>query len=228
MLTSLDGKITGPCMKSQAHDIASKHYESTNASYHPNAYLCGRVTSDENFTFYAKPDIDENAPQVPEGDYVAKDNCEMYYVSVDTSGRLGWKTNTLKYINRPDSHIIEVLSEKVPNSYRAFLRKYEISYIIAGKDHIDCQLTITKLKELFHIDRLMVEGGGFINYTFLQAGLIDEVSIVLAPIADGENNTVTLFEKSDFMDPKTFTFSLKDVQKLDGGTVWLKYTVNKN
>ncbi|KAH0794537.1 RibD family protein [Histomonas meleagridis] len=228
MLTSLDGKITGPYMKTLELDQSNDHYETTNDSYHPDAWVCGRVTTDENFTFYAKPDIDENAPEVPEGDYVAKDNCEMYYVSVDTSGRIGWKTNSLKYLNRPEAHIIEVLSEKVPNSYRAFLRKHEISYIIAGKEHIDCQLTVDKLQKLFHIEKLMIEGGGFINYTFLQAGLIDELSIVLAPLADGENNTVTLFERSDFMDPKTFTFTLKDVQKLEGGTVWLKYLVNKN
>ncbi|KAH0788128.1 5-amino-6-(5-phosphoribosylamino)uracil reductase [Histomonas meleagridis] len=228
MISALDGKITGPYLKTPEHDISGKHYESTHQSYHPDAWLCGRVTTDQNFTMYAKPDIDENSPEVPEGDYVAKDNCESYYVSVDTSGRIGWRTNTLKYLNRPDSHIIEVLSEKVPNSYRAFLRKYEISYIIAGKEHLDCQVAVEKLQKLFHIKTLMVEGGGFINYTFLQSGLIDELSMIIIPVADGENNTVTLFERSDFMDPKTFTFSLKDVQKLEGNTVWLKYTVNKN
>lgn len=29
------------------------------------------MTTDENFTFYKKPELDENAPTVPDGDYVA-------------------------------------------------------------------------------------------------------------------------------------------------------------
>lgn len=41
-----------------------------------------------DFTFYEKPALDENAPEVPEGDFVAK-RSDMYYVSIDLSGKLG-------------------------------------------------------------------------------------------------------------------------------------------
>lgn len=228
MMTSLNGKITGPFMKSEAVDIAGEEYERTNELYNPQAWLCGRVTTDENFTFYRKPDLDENAPTVPEGDYVAVKGAKMHYVSVDASGKIGWTTNTLHYANRPAAHIIEVLTERATNAYRAFLRKNKISYIIAGNEKLDCAIAVEKLKELFGIETLMVSGGGFINWSFLQADLIDELSIVMAPVTDGENNTVTLFEKSDYLPPKApVEFSLKSAETVKGDSVWLRYNVKR-
>ena len=66
MLTALDGKITGPFMESPAVIPAGEEYERTNELYHPQAWLCGRVTTDENFTFYRQPDLDETSPAVPD------------------------------------------------------------------------------------------------------------------------------------------------------------------
>lgn len=74
----------------------------------------------------------------------------------------------------------------------------------------------------------MLSGGGFINWTFLQAGLVDELSLVITPVADGENNTVTLFDKSDGLPAYTpVGFTLKSVDILNGGGVWLRYLVRK-
>lgn len=225
MLTALDGKITGPFMRTSAVNGASEEYERTNASYHPQAWLCGRVTTDANFTHYKKPVLDDKA-SVPEGDYVAVADAPMHYVSVDPSGKLGWESNTVNYEDRPPAHVIEVLTEKASPAYRAFLRRMKISYIIAGKDQLDCKLAAEKLKALFKIETLMVSGGGFINWSFLQAGLVDELSLVVAPVADGENDTVTLFEKSSYLpDHPPVAFSLKAVEKGKGDSVWLRYTV---
>lgn len=118
-------------------------------------------------------------------------------------------------MDRPAAHIIEVLTERATNAYRAFLRKLGISYIIAGKEELDCALAAEKLKELFAIQTLMVSGGGFINWSFLQAGLIDELSLVLAPVTDGETDTVTLFEKSDYLPPKApVAYSLMSIEQI--------------
>lgn len=228
MMTALDGKITGPFMNESVIESLDEEYERTNETYKPDAWLCGRVTTDENFTFYSKPELNDNAPIVPDGDFVAVGNAPMYYVSVDASGKIGWKENSLKYANRPTAHIIEVLTEKATNAYRDFLRRMNISYIIAGKEQLDCRLASEKLKALFGIRTLMISGGGFINWSFLSAGLIDELSLIIAPIADGENNTVTLFEKSDYLPAHSpIGFSLKSADILKGDGIWLRYSVNK-
>ncbi|MFV3383252.1 hypothetical protein [Pseudomonas sp. NY15354] len=92
-------------------------------------------------------------------------------------GKIGWQSNSLKYAGRPEAHIIEVLSEKASNTYRAILRRLEISYIVAGQEQLDCKLAAEKLKALFWIDTLMF---------FLQAGLVDELSLIIAPLSQGK------------------------------------------
>lgn len=226
MMTALDGKITGPYMKTLAVRGAADEYERVNAEYKSQGWLCGRVTTDENFTFYRKPALDENAATVPEGDHVALADARMHYVSVDPSGRLGWEANTVQYEDRPVAHVVEVLTQKAGNAYRAFLRRMGISYLIAGQDQLDCRVAVEKLKSLFKIETLMLSGGGFINWSFLQAGLVDELSLVIAPVADGENDTVTLFEKSRHLPAHPpVEFSLKGVDRGKGDSIWLRYTV---
>lgn len=224
MLTSVDGKITGPFMKTPAVETADRHYESINESFSPQAWLCGRVTADDNFTFYKKPETDVNAPTVPDGDFVAVADAPMYYVSVDASGRLAWTDNTLHYANRPPAHIIEVLTGKASNAYRAFLRRLGISYIMAGEKCLDCALAAEKLKILFGIERLMVSGGGYVNGSFLAEGLVDELSIVIAPATDISSDTVSLFERMDCLPRHApVEFELAEVKRLEGGCVWLHY-----
>ncbi|MBD1379879.1 RibD family protein [Metabacillus arenae] len=228
MLTAVDGKITGPFMKTPEARIINEEYERTNETYHPQAWMCGRVTMDDYFTLGHKPELEENVSVYPRTDYVANPNAEMYIVSVDPSGRLGWTQNYVDYLSRPRAHIIEVLTGKVSDAYIAYLRKYGISYIFAGEDSLNCALAAEKLKSLFGIKVLMLSGGGFLNWSFLQEGLIDELSIVMAPLTDGETNTVTLFEKADYLPPKApVAFSLESVEPVNGDGVWLRYTVKK-
>lgn len=139
MMTSLDGKIMGGYMDTPeggaAGDVFYDIAFGRDPYYRHQGWLSGRVTTDDNFTFYRRPALDENAPTVPEGDFVAE-RAAMYYVSVDPSGRLGWESNTLTYVDTT-AHIVEVLTGRAGNAYKAFLRKLGISYIIAGEDSLD-------------------------------------------------------------------------------------------
>ena len=56
-----------------------------------------------------------------------------------------------------------------------------------------------------------------LNGAFLRADLVDELSLVVMPVtaADGDKG---LFDGS-----VTRNFCLEDVQKLEGGVVWMRY-----
>src|SRR5699024_9096126 len=148
-------------------------------------YLNGKTSTEDNITHYKRPKLDENAAPVPEGDYVADADAPMYYLAMDTRGELAFEENTFGYGGVP-SHIAVVLTEQVPNAYKDFLRKKKISYIIAGSDQIDYDVMLDKFYNLFQIERMMVGGGGTINWSFVQNDLVDEVSVILAPIANGD------------------------------------------
>ncbi|MDO4314757.1 MAG: RibD family protein [Oscillospiraceae bacterium] len=229
MMTSLDGKIMGAYMDTQEGEAAGDVFYNISFGKDPyykhQGWLSGRVTTDDNFTFYRKPVLDENAPTVPEGDFVAK-KTDMYYVSVDPSGRLGWESSTLTYVDTT-AHVIEVLTGRAGNAYKAFLRKLGISYIIAGEASLDYALAMKKLKELFGIETLMLGGGAALNWSFIQAGMCDEVSVVIAAAADGSPTTQTLFMAREGLSSTTpVGFALQSAQVKDGGSVWLRYLVN--
>lgn len=229
MLTSLDGKIMGNYMDTPESNIAGKvFYElafGKERYYNHQGWLSGRITTDDNFTFYNKPDIDENAALVPDGDFVSDYTEELHYISIDPSGVLGWKKNYIIYQDTR-AHVVEVLTEKVTNSYKAFLRKLGISYIIVGKEKIDYEVLLLKLKKLFGINNVMLGGGGILNWSLLQAGLCDEVSIVIAAAADGSTKTPTLFmAKEGITDDTAIRFSLKSAEVVDDDVLWVRYSV---
>lgn len=236
MLTSLDGKISGDYMSTPEGGIAGEVFDRIAFGTHPfykhQGWLSGRITTDENFTFYEKPDLDPDAPAVPEGDSVFKPEAgeqAVYYVSVDPSGRLGWKSNVLPY-GGVHARVLEVLTERASNAYKAFLRRLGIPYVIAGSDKLDRNLLLCKLRSLFDIKTLMLGGGGVLNWSFVEAGLCDEVSIVVAAAADGSSDTPTLFEAlGGFAAPRAVRFALIDAKAEAGGALWLRYrTVQKS
>ncbi len=232
MMTSMDGKIMGKYMSTPqggaAGDVFYDIAFGKQPFYHHQGWLSGRVTTDDNFTFYKQPVLDEAAPTVPAGDYLAQPEFGMFYVSVDPHGKLDWESATLHYVDTT-AHVIEVLTGQASNAYKAFLRKLGISYIIAGETELDYALALVKLKELFHIETLMLGGGGVLNWSFLQAGMCDEVSIVLAAAADGNPDTPPLFRaQNGLSEDRALGFQLKEARAMDGGSVWLRYTVEHN
>ena len=65
------------------------------------------------------------------------------------------------------------------------------------------------------------------NWTLVQDDLVDELSIVIAPAADGNSAAASIFEKADFLpERKPAVFQIKDVRKI-GDTVHLQYTIKR-
>lgn len=227
ILSALDGKITGKFMGTEGARSAGEEYARIRAAFHADAWLYGTVTTKE-FTGYRKPETEPVTEDLPEGDYVAEKGVELYYISVDAKGEIGWESGTFRKPGRPDTHVIEILTEETPASYRAYLRRQGVSYVLAGKEKLDCRIAAEKLYRLFGIETMLVCGGGTINWTFLQQGIIDELSLLIAPAADGSSTAVTVFEESDFQPPSVpAEFQLKAVEQLKGDGIRLVYLVKK-
>ena len=232
METSPDGKIMGKYLwrpaTSEAPYSFSAIMNGPDSPYSYQALLNGRTTIDDNFTFYAKPDLDENAPQVPEGDYLAEGiSLGQFELAVDGHGKLAWEDNVLEY-DGVKSHIVEILTEAASNSYKAFLRKKGISYLICGKDSVDLPLLCHKIKHDLHVDSVMLGGGGVLNWSFIQAGLVDELSLVIAPAADGSTETQTLFmAKHGITTDQPVLFKPLEVKIMPDDAVWIRYKVGE-
>lgn len=72
----------------------------------------------------------------------------------------------------------------------------DISWIACGREKIDLARAAGILHDEFGVERMDIVGGGTINASFLAAGLLYEVSILLAPGIDGRKGiTAALFDK---------------------------------
>lgn len=155
--------------------------------------------------------------------HIAAPDAELYYVSIDPRGELAWEFNSFGYGGVP-AHVIEVLTDAATNAYKDFLRRQGISYIIAGDEQVDHEVMLAKLGG-FGIERLMVGGGGTINWSFVQQGLVDEVSMVLGPAANGDPDAPRFFTAKEPYSPIRDTqFELTHLENLGDGVVWLRYT----
>ncbi|ANE04336.1 dihydrofolate reductase family protein [Corynebacterium crudilactis] len=224
--TSVDGNID--IMDLPGFYAGSQHYQDLALTPGKkvlgiDAYLNGKTSTEDNITHYRTPELNADAVQVPEGDYFAVSNAAMYYISIDPRGELAFDTNTFGYGGVP-THFIEVLTDAASNAYKDFLRRKQISYIIAGEQQVDYALMLHKLHGL-GIKRLMVGGGGVINWSFLQNGLVDEVSSIIAPVANGDPNAHRFFTaREPYSTVQPVEFELTNVEVLGDSVVWLRYT----
>lgn len=226
MLSSVDGKIDGEFFRLPENEPAGKAYGDIRGYYGCQATLYGTTTMLSGYADGYAPDKLPEGEPLPREDWVSEEGRALgnFIVSVDPIGRLAFSTAVLEKKGCAPAHVIEALTGKVPDGYLRYLRERGISYVFAGEEQLDCGLLARKLFTLFGIRRLMVAGGGVADWSFLREGLLDELSLVLTPIADGSTTAVSIFEKADFLPPHPpVALRLLEVKQLEGDVLWLRY-----
>jgi len=218
MAASLDGRIVVDGWPESVAAAVRAEYELAHDSYEADGWICGRVTM-EPFARGTRSDGEvarEYSGSAPREDFRAPGEQDSFAFAIDASGRLAWESNDIG-----GDHVVAILSERVSDEYLAFLRERAVSYIIAGARDIDLQLALEKIGERFGVRTLMLEGGGRINGAMLRAGLVDEVSLLVAPVVDGRIGTPALFDVDETAVSRGLT--LTSVETRAGGLLWLRY-----
>ncbi|MDR3776409.1 MAG: dihydrofolate reductase family protein [Terracidiphilus sp.] len=216
MLSSVDGKIDGSALDAV---VGKGEYEATGAALHGDAWICGRVTMQQHFA-EEKPFISAaNTPAGPQPVHVAR-RAAYYAISVDTLGKLRWQDGDID-----GDHLICITSEKVAQDYLTMLREKGISYIVTGEASVTLEEAVRLLGEHFGIRTLLLEGGGHINGAFLEAGLVDELSLLLVPGIDGRSNIPAVFDGISPAKNKAVRLKLKSVEKRQKDALWIRYEV---
>lgn len=225
MVTSIDGKVTGDFLYRPECNKPTDVYYEINRNLKCNGFICGRVTMEESFTNGWYPNLDKYKPIGIKMDYIldVEDLSGFYAVAFDPKGKLGWKSNKIKDEDSgyDKAQIIEVVTEQVDDRYLAYLQSKNIPYIFAGETDIDVNLALFKLRNIFGIDMLLLEGGSIINGSFLRADVIDELSLVVAPVIADEK------DKPLFTDSELADFELAKVSQIENVVV-LNYLKKSN
>ncbi|HWC59839.1 MAG TPA: RibD family protein [Verrucomicrobiae bacterium] len=220
MCTSLDGKIIGHRWgKLSGYKHESTLFETTAASFGIGAWLVGTTTMDE----FDGPK--KKLPRAPKnfkrGDHVANKKAKSFGIGADAKGVLRFEHDEVG-----GDHVVLLVTERVSNDYLAHLQSAGVSYLFCGTREINLPTALRKLGQAFKLKKLMLQGGGKFNGAMLGAGLVDEISHLTVPVADGGLGIATMFDgpgKPSAHAPAKLR--LLSHKLMPGGVIWARYRV---
>ena len=134
-------------------------------------------------------------------------------IILDSHGTIKSSSKILQTCDKIQTIIVTTNLISAANLSR--LRKFPIQIITCGNSSVN----ISKLLKILHnkgIKKIIVEGGGTINWSFLKHGLVDELIITIAPYILGGSNSKTLVEGDGFKNLLSATkLKLKKIQKIN-------------
>ena len=186
MIESIDGKATGEFLETPEGIKSGETYFKREYSFDCKSIITGRTTFESVFT----EEIDLSKfkdSKIEKKDFVAEKKNGYYSVITDRQGKIKWKEGFFcywkDYGRTQESQMITILAEdEVKDDYLAYLQSIGVSYIFAGKNNIDLKIALKKLKSLFGIDKLLLEGGPTTNQSFFKENLVSKIFLIKAPI----------------------------------------------
>jgi riboflavin biosynthesis pyrimidine reductase len=190
MMVSLDGRIHPSrwtdCPQGDRKEWSTL-YENVHGKLAGDAWLVGRVTMAEMSKGTPHPPASAGNVQRPH--HFAQRDAGTYAIAFDRSGKL--------HFNKPDvggDHAVVLLGPGVSDAHLAELAGDGVSYVVAPDEAMAPRPLFELLGRELGIKRLLVEGGGNVNGSMMAAGVVDELSLLVAPALDGALGITGVFE----------------------------------
>lgn len=147
------------------------------------------------------------------------------FIVIDNEPHL--KLSGIDYFFKRGKKLFLVTTNK---NHPAFERKgSENLEIIFYENEIDFADLFSRLKNDFECDRITIQTGGTLNAVLLRNGLIDHISIVVAPVLIGGKNTASLIDGESLHAPEELSkikaLKLVKCDKLEDSYLHLQYDV---
>lgn len=125
----------------------------------------------------------------------------------------------------PGTKTIIAVTNRAPEEKIYALRRAGAEVVKVGEGgRVDLKMLMLLLRER-GVERLMLEGGGGLNWSMLREGLVDEVRVALAPLIFGGEGAKTLVEGEGVASVEEgFKLRLKGVERV-GEDLVLSYDV---
>ena len=195
-------------------------YEKIHTEHQGNAWMVGRVTMAE---------ISKAAPHPPAGKvnvarphHFARPGASSFAIALDASGKLHFSKDELY-----GDHVVVLLGSDVTDSHLAELAGDGVSYVVSDQKEIDVGATLELLGKELGITRVLLEGGASVNGSLMAAGLVDELSLVVAPALEAKRgDRIVAFGDEGLAG--AVELSLISCEALSHGAVHLRYAVRKS
>lgn len=213
MMTSLDGRID--CKMTELLPGVQDYYSTLDSLDLPST-LSGRVTAELEMALPGEFIAKDPTPYGKDG-FAKNRVAKGYEIVVDTKGKLLWPD-----ASGMDKPYLIILSQQAKKEYLDYLNDRGISWIVCGEKRIDLAKACAILHDEFGVKRLGIVGGAAINSAFLDAGLLDEISILIGAGIDGRGEMASVFDGFGQNHPLV-PLHLIDVKTFPSQAVWLRY-----
>lgn len=150
----------------------------------------------------------------------------VVFVVIDNKPHLN--VNGVRYVAKKGQKVIFVTTN---GEHPAIALKKELDNleVIKYEDKIDFIDLFQKLKKDYGAERLTIQSGGTLNAEFIREGIIDYISLVIAPVMIGGKNTATLMDGESLHSVdelfKVKALQLESINKLENSYLHLIYKV---
>ena len=212
--TSLDGRIDGfPIDLERFYGIAAR--------FEVDAILSGSETAVVALERYAG--VENTYDEGPAPERAPPGDTRPLFVVVDGRGRvLSWSVfQELPYWRGG----MALLSERVPESHRAYLASRNVDTLVVGDERVDLARALVRLRAAYGVRRVRVDSGGRLNGVLLRAGLIDEVHLLVCPWLVGGVGPRSAFADDLAAEGQGARLERIGVEPFEDGSVLLSYRV---
>ncbi len=213
-MVSLDGELTGfPVDLGLYYEVAARLSQ--------QAVLTGSGTLLDGAAREGV-DLSSDEPEEPLAG-PGNDDGRPWLVVVDSRGRLT-RLNWLR--GQPYWRDVLILcSRSTPAGHLDRLRRQRVEHVVAGDRHVDLAAALRRLADRYGVRDVRVDAGGTLNGLLLRAGLVDELSVIVAPhlAGTGSSRPVRLVDGAAADGPQ---LALTAVDRLRDDHVWLRYVVS--
>jgi len=126
------------------------------------------------------------------------------------------------FLTAGPARIVIFTTQKTSKEKLEFLRGQGVELFVHNTERVVLPKALHTLKEI-GIDRLMVEGGGTLNFELLRLGLVDELTAYVAPMVFGGGAAPTMTAGPGLVRSAAIPLKLVDAEFWEDGGVLLKY-----
>jgi 2,5-diamino-6-(ribosylamino)-4(3H)-pyrimidinone 5'-phosphate reductase len=127
-----------------------------------------------------------------------------------------------QFLNTGPADIVIFTTRRTSKRQLSLLKARHVDVYVDDAQQVNLERALATLKDL-GIGRLMVEGGSTLNFELMRLGLVDEISMYIAPMIFGGETAPTLAAGSGLERSEAIPLKLVDVETWEDGGVLLKY-----
>ena len=155
---------------------------------------------------------------------LAKKRKDPARIIIDSTGRIPLSSKLLKTAYKVKT--IVAVTKRAPNYKIHEIRNTGATVIIAGTEVVDLKEVFLNLKKM-GVRKILVEGGGELNWSLLSLGIVDELIVTIAPRIVGGRMAATLVEGDGYTKiSEGIKMKLKNVLRQNDDELVLYYKIS--